>query len=74
MGVACSQTLNFLFKVRQLHVIKNKNCRGFIDHQHKGRALLPRLPIFLKRTQRKVYWLMWSFKGQKALAAILCFA
>ena len=35
-GVAFSQTLYFLFEVRQVRVIKNKNRGGSIDRQRKG--------------------------------------
>ena len=35
LRTACSQTLYFLFKVRQAQVIKNKNRGGFVDRQRK---------------------------------------
>ena len=41
-GMACSQTLYFLFKVRRGRVIKNINRRGFIDRQRKGLRARPR--------------------------------
>ena len=34
-GLACSQTLYFLFKIRWARVIKNKNRAGFIDRQRQ---------------------------------------
>ena len=34
--LACSQSLYFLFKVRQARVIKNKNRGEFFDRQRKG--------------------------------------
>ena len=33
-GLACSQTVYFLFKVGRARVIKNKNYGGFIDRQN----------------------------------------
>lgn len=61
-GVAFSQTLYFLFEVRQVRVIKNKNRGGSIDRQRKGwgcenfLALCARSFVLTdsKRTKRKV--------------------
>ena len=61
-GVAFSQTLYFLFEVRQVRVIKNKTRGGSIDRQPKGwgcenfLALCARSFVLIdsKRTKRKV--------------------
>ena len=69
LSIACSQTLYFLFKVRQARVIK-KTAGDLLIVSARGHLFffLARSPMFAKRTKRKKSLVNFSETSIKTMA------